>query len=125
MRENRLIRFLVSPYSDPYKGVFSFHQCSMHFVCRSIPMSDNFADDVILHLPRLRTVARQLVGNRTAAEDLMQKTVLRALAHSDQFEPGTNMIGWLSVILRHCHANDTPPDTQATSLAAGTPRKAA
>ena len=37
----------------------------------------------------------------TAPTTLVQRTLLRALAHIDKFEPGTNMQAWLFTILRN------------------------
>jgi RNA polymerase sigma-70 factor (ECF subfamily) len=42
-----------------------------------------------------------LSGNVDRADDLVQETLLRALAHIDSFQPGTNMSAWLFTILRN------------------------
>jgi RNA polymerase sigma-70 factor, ECF subfamily len=52
-------------------------------------------------IPRLRRYARALTRNAERADDLVQETLLRALAHIDSFEPGTNMPAWLFTILRN------------------------
>ena len=52
-------------------------------------------------IPRLRRYARALVGDRATADDLVQETLLRALANINSFEPGTNMSAWLFTILRN------------------------
>lgn len=65
-----------------------------------------FADDVVQHLPRLEGFARRLAGNRSFADDLVQETVLRALLHADQFHPGTNLLAWLTTILRNAYFNE-------------------
>ncbi len=52
-------------------------------------------------LPDLRAFARFLVRDRTAADDLVQDAVVRALTALDQFEPGTNLKAWLFTILRN------------------------
>jgi RNA polymerase sigma-70 factor, ECF subfamily len=49
----------------------------------------------------LRAFAISLCGNVERADDLVQETMLRAFAHLDQFEPGTNMSAWLFTILRN------------------------
>lgn len=52
-------------------------------------------------LPPLRAFARFLCGKVERAEELVQKTVRRALANPDKFEPGTNLHAWLFTILRN------------------------
>ena len=50
-------------------------------------------------VPSLRAFAISLCGNIDRADDLVQETLLRALAHIDSFQPGTNMPAWLFTIL--------------------------
>src|SRR3954453_2410652 len=52
-------------------------------------------------LPSLRAFALSLTTTREIADDLVQDTLVRALAKIDQFEPGTNMGAWRFTILRH------------------------
>jgi RNA polymerase sigma-70 factor (ECF subfamily) len=58
-------------------------------------------DQVLGTVPSLRAFAISLCGNIDRADDLVQETLLRALAHIDSFEPGTNMPAWLFTILRN------------------------
>jgi RNA polymerase sigma-70 factor (ECF subfamily) len=78
-------------------------------------MANSFADELVVCMPRLTNFARRLTHNRSAAEDLVQETMLRALNHADQFEPGTNLAAWLSVILRNCYFNDKRTDSRLIS----------
>ena len=52
-------------------------------------------------LPDLRAFARFLARDRAAADDLVQDTVVRALAALGQFTPGTNLKAWLFTIQRN------------------------
>ena len=52
-------------------------------------------------IPDLRAFAISLSGNVDRADDLVQDTLLRAMANIDSFEPGTNMTAWLVTILRN------------------------
>ena len=52
-------------------------------------------------LADLRAYARFLTPQRAEADDLVQETLVRALAALIQFRPGTSMRAWLFVILRN------------------------
>ena len=58
-------------------------------------------DQVLATVPSLRAFAISLCGNIDRADDLVQETLLRALAHINSFQPGTNMPAWLFTILRN------------------------
>lgn len=58
-------------------------------------------DAVLAAVPGLRAFAISLCGNVDRADDLVQETLLRALANIDSFQPGTNMSAWLFTILRN------------------------
>ncbi len=64
-------------------------------------LDPSLRDPMLAAVPRLRAFAISLCGNVDQADDLVQETMLRALAHIDQFEPGTNMLAWLFTILRN------------------------
>ncbi len=67
---------------------------------------DAFQDGIIECLPHLAGFAHLLARNHALAEDLVQETVLRALTYRDQFKPGTNLRGWLLIILRNRYFNE-------------------
>ena len=58
-------------------------------------------DSILAAIPNLRAFAISLSGNVDRADDLVQETILRALANIDSFQPGTNMPAWLFTILRN------------------------
>jgi RNA polymerase sigma-70 factor (ECF subfamily) len=63
-------------------------------------------DDIVAALPLLRAFGRSLTGNHDRADDLVQETVMRALANQDKFQPGTNLHAWLVTILRNQFYSD-------------------
>jgi RNA polymerase sigma-70 factor (ECF subfamily) len=58
-------------------------------------------DAMLAAIPGLRAFAISLSGNADRADDLVQETVIRAMANIDSFTPGTNMPAWLFTILRN------------------------
>jgi RNA polymerase sigma-70 factor, ECF subfamily len=73
---------------------------------RNDQLDDTLRDAMLGAVPRLRAFAISLCGNVDKADDLVQETLLRALSHIDQFEPGTNMPAWLFTILRNLFRSD-------------------
>ncbi len=66
-----------------------------------MPAADAFEAMLIAQLPRLRAFAIMLTRNRSAADDLMQETALRALRFRDKFILGTSFSSWTYQILRN------------------------
>src|SRR5438034_4698407 len=66
-----------------------------------MPLTDSLRDDILASVPSLRAFAISLSGNVDRADDLVQETLLRAMANIDSFQPGTNMSAWLFTILRN------------------------
>jgi len=61
----------------------------------------------MLHaIPHLRAFAISLSGKVDHADDLVQETLLRAMANISSFQPGTNMSAWLTTILRNLFVSD-------------------
>ena len=58
-------------------------------------------DALLAAVPSLRAFAISLCGQVDRADDLVQDTLVRALAHIDRFERGTNLNAWLFTILRN------------------------
>ncbi len=58
-------------------------------------------EEMVALLPDLRGFARFLVRDRTLADDLVQDSLVRALAAVDQFEAGSNLKAWLFTIVRN------------------------
>jgi len=66
-----------------------------------MPETDEFVTGLLANLPHLRAFARMIARDHALAEDLVQDTVMQALAKRSQFRPGTNLKGWLIIILRN------------------------
>ena len=66
-----------------------------------MPLTDSLRDDILASVPSLRAFAISLSGNGDRADDLVQETLLRAIANINSFQPGTNMAAWLVTILRN------------------------
>src|ERR1019366_6521588 len=62
---------------------------------------NNVRSSMLAAVPSLRAFAISLCGNVDHADDLVLEALLRAWAHLDSFEPGTNMSAWLFTILRN------------------------
>ena len=58
-------------------------------------------DAILAAVTSLRAFAISLCGQVDRADDLVQDTLLRALANIDRFQPGTNLNAWLFTILRN------------------------
>jgi RNA polymerase sigma-70 factor (ECF subfamily) len=58
-------------------------------------------DSMLAAVPSLRAFAISLSGNVDRADDLVQETLLRAIANINSFQPGTHMSAWLFTILRN------------------------
>src|ERR1700680_3964453 len=71
-----------------------------------MPLTDSLRDEILASAPSLRAFAISLSGNGDRADDLVQETLLRALANINSFQPGTNMSAWLFTILRNLFRSD-------------------
>ncbi len=56
---------------------------------------------ILTELPRLRRYARAMVGNRAAADDLVQDTLERAWSRLAQWRPGSDLRAWLFGIMHN------------------------
>jgi RNA polymerase sigma-70 factor (ECF subfamily) len=63
--------------------------------------TSKFHGDLLDLLPRLRTYAYALTRDRDQADDLVQNTVVQALARRSMFKPGSNLAAWTFRIQRN------------------------
>src|SRR5207249_4859854 len=64
-------------------------------------LDPNVKQAIFAAIPSLRAFAISLSGSVDRADDLVQETLLRALANIGSFQAGTNMSAWLFTILRN------------------------
>ena len=56
---------------------------------------------ILAELPRLRRYARAMLGDRAAADDLVQDTLERAWSRIAQWRPGSDLRAWLFGIMHN------------------------
>jgi len=64
-------------------------------------LAPELREAMLAAVPSLRAFAISLSGNMDRADDLVQETLLRAMANIQSFQPGTNLSAWLFTILRN------------------------
>jgi RNA polymerase sigma-70 factor (ECF subfamily) len=62
--------------------------------------------ELVKWIPNLRAFALSLTQSAQHSDDLVQDTLVKALANLDKFEMGTNMRAWLFTILRNSFYNE-------------------
>jgi RNA polymerase sigma factor (sigma-70 family) len=73
-------------------GLLMFDRPSQGDVVRS---------DIVHLIPALRAFARSFCRHPSDADDLIQETLVKAIANIDKFEPGTRLKSWLFTIMRN------------------------
>ncbi|SIQ01190.1 RNA polymerase sigma-70 factor, ECF subfamily [Rhizobium sp. RU35A] len=63
--------------------------------------SDRVRAEMLELIPALRSFARRLDRSPSNVDDLVQETLMRALANLDKFQEGTSLKSWLFTILRN------------------------
>lgn len=75
-----------------------------------------FRRQLIDAIPRLRRYARSLVFDASAADDLVQTALERALAHWHQFDQRRDIVVWLLSIAHHAHLDMRRREQRMTTL---------
>ena len=65
-----------------------------------------FRQQLLIAIPRLRRYARSLVFDTSAADDLVQTTLERALAHWHQFDQRRDILVWTLSIAHNAHMDE-------------------
>ncbi len=63
------------------------------------------ADRIALEIPRLRRYARALTRDMSAADDLVQECLARAISKTHLWQEGTDLRAWLFTILHNQYVN--------------------
>ncbi len=69
------------------------------------PASEVFAAHATQYIPRLRRYARALTGDASAADDLVQDTLERALVKHSLWREGTDLRAWLFTVMHNVFVN--------------------
>lgn len=77
---------------------------------------NQFNSELNLHASALRGHAIKFTQNIDDAEDLLQDTMLKAVRYYGQFDQGTNVRGWLFVIMKNTFLNNYKKDARELSL---------
>lgn len=65
-----------------------------------------FSETITIHAASLRSQALNFTRDPEDANDLLQETLLKATRFFSKFEDGTNVKGWLFVIMRNTFINN-------------------
>lgn len=76
----------------------------------------NQTHPILPYVPHLRRYARALIGNDSAADDLVQDTLERALKKFDLWQPGTNLRAWLFSVMHNVYVNQVRSSRNWESL---------
>jgi len=71
---------------------------------------------MVAFIPRLRRYARALIGERAAADDLVQDTLERALSKFHLWRRGSDLRAWLFTIMHNVHVNQVRSRREITPL---------
>ena len=80
---------------------------------------DVFRQQLLGVIPRLRRYARSLVFDAAAADDLVQTTLERALAHWHQFDQRRDLLVWVLSIAHNAHLDQRRRDARLSVLDLG------
>jgi RNA polymerase sigma-70 factor (ECF subfamily) len=68
---------------------------------RGATPSAEFAQQIIGEIPFLRRTVRRWHRQKPDADDLVQETLMQALANAHLWQPGSNLRAWLFTIMHH------------------------
>lgn len=77
--------------------------------------ADQDPDDVVSHIPALRAFAWSLCRREQDVDDLVQETLVKAIASYHRYERGTRLRSWLFTILRNTFLTSAQKATRETT----------
>jgi RNA polymerase sigma-70 factor, ECF subfamily len=83
-----------------------------------VPAPATFRQQLLGAIPRLRRYARSLVFDAHAADDLVQTTLERALAHWHQFDQRRDILLWTVSIAHNAHMDERRRQVRAPTVEA-------
>jgi RNA polymerase sigma-70 factor (ECF subfamily) len=92
-------RFFSRSFSSLWNGMVRFTPLVLGVDMNFDP---SLQEALLAKVPALRAFAFTLCRTADGADDLVQETLMRALANIRSFHPGTNLTAWLFTILRNC-----------------------
>ncbi len=94
----------ATPTADPTAGLAASPGVAPADGATANPVDPR--DELPDHLAALRAFALSLTRNGSAADDLVQDTIVKAWTNIDKFTPGSNLRAWLFTILRNTFYSD-------------------
>ena len=70
------------------------------------PKIECFEEQILLHQNSLMMFAFKLTNNKADAEDLSQKTILKAIKNKEKYITDINLKGWLFTVMRNIFINE-------------------
>jgi len=75
-----------------------------------------FTSEICAHADQLMSHALKFTRDEDDAKDLLQETLIKGLRFADTFDKGTNVKGWLYVIMKNTYINDFNRATKRKAL---------
>jgi RNA polymerase sigma-70 factor (ECF subfamily) len=94
-----VIDWSAAPFEDEASCVHKV--ADKELIRRPDTATSELCSEIIAFIPNLRAFAISLAGRSDEADDIVQETIVKALANLKRFRLGTNLQAWLFTILRN------------------------
>ena len=75
-----------------------------------------FTSEIYAHSDHLMSHALKFTRDEDDAKDLLQETLIKGLRFANSFDKGTNLRGWLYVIMKNTYINDFKRATKRNAV---------